>query len=259
MYNAHTFFSIRLLSQHTCLLHISYYIVFHVLFNIYISFLSTSMMIKRFVETIGGAIERDVAAQELKFYIPDNPSDTAAAAAAQAASAGNSQRAGGGGGGGSSEGGNQRDNTDITTDGLSRVFIHPSSLNFSNTSFHPSNYVLYGERQLSVTPGSGSSNSSNKDGTPLGKAYIRDVSEVSPFPLLFFGGKLEAQYLQGTVTVDGWLRFSAPGRIVALVQALRRALDSLLLEKISDPLRDISTARELDAVCQLLATDGLSG
>ena len=44
---------------------------------------------------------------------------------------------------------------------------------------------------------------------------------MSAFPLLFFGGKLEARYLEGTVTVDGWIRFSAPGKIVALIQVSR--------------------------------------
>ena len=160
---------------------------------------------------------------------------------------------------------------DASTAGLERVFIHPSSVNFANTAFRPSNYLLYGERQLSVTlggggsAGAGSSSSAAATGS-TDRAYIRDTSEVvlpchfalsvslyslsiqsllqpnvtltyyslmpfpalvpplsphlqvSAFPLLFFGGKLEAQYLEGTVTVDGWIRFSAPGKIVALIQ-----------------------------------------
>ncbi len=96
---------------------------------------------------------------------------------------------------------------DISTDGMYRVFIHPSSVNFSNTSFGASNFILYGETSLATNLGQISS-----------KSYVRDVTEVSVFPLLFFGGKLEAQYLHGTLTVDGWMRFSASGKLVALLQ-----------------------------------------
>ena len=80
---------------------------------------------------------------------------------------------------------------DICTEGLSRVFVHPSSLHAQNATFRASNFVLYGERSLS-----GSSAGS------AGRAFIRDVTEASPFALLFFGGRVEAQYLQGTATLD---------------------------------------------------------
>ena len=140
---------------------------------------------------------------------------------------------------------------DASTSGLRRVFVHPSSVNFSNTAYRPSNFVLYGERQLSVSLNAHAA-------TPNEKAYICDVSEISPLPLLFFGGVLEAQYVEGTVSVDGWIRFAAPGKIVALVQALRRAFDALLLDKIDRPHEcDVESSVELRAVCRLLASDGL--
>ncbi len=52
-------------------------------------------------------------------------------------------------------------------------------------------------------------------------------------------------------------RFSATGRIVALVQAIRRAFDQLLEDKILRPDVDISSSPVLDVTCQLLETDGL--
>ena len=171
---------------------------------------------KRFVEVMGSALERDVQGKELKFFIPEHPDDVVASGTTD----------------------------DICTQGMQRVFIHPSSINFSNASFRASPFVLYGERVMSTN-------------TVNPMAYIRDTTEVTAFPLLFFGGKLEAKYLEGTVTVDSWIKFSAPGRLVALVQALRKALDHLLMRKIADPTFDLSSSGELEAVCRLLDKNGL--
>lgn len=38
------------------------------------------------------------------------------------------------------------------------------------------------------------------------KAYIKDITEVSPISLLLFGGRIDVQYFNGIVTVDGWIR-----------------------------------------------------
>jgi hypothetical protein len=135
---------------------------------------------------------------------------------------------------------------DINVSAMQRVFLHPSSVNFSNINFRASNFVLYGERQLVVQPASDTY-----------KLFLRDTTEVTAFALLFFGGKLETQFLDGIVTIDGWIRFSATGRIVALVQAIRRAFDQLLEDKILRPDMDISASPVLDVTCQLLETDGL--
>jgi len=186
---------------------------------------------KRFVDVMGSALERDVKGKELKFFIPVQADEGGAGVAAAAAASGGEREA-------------DPDNFDIDTKGMLRVFIHPSSINFDNASFQSSPFVLYGERQLSANAMSE-------------RAYIRDTTEVTAFPLLFFGGKLEAQYAEGTVTVDGWIKFSAPGRLVALVQALRRAVDSLLLRKMADPSVDLNGSVELAAACRLLASGGM--
>jgi hypothetical protein len=194
---------------------------------------------KRYVETLGGAIEKNVSAVELKFYIQENNninnninnndnnnSSLTAAKYIKKDADGNIIA------------------DDISTDGLQRVFLHPSSVNFKNIKFTSSNFVLFGESQLS-------SNVSSP------KTFLRDTTEITAYSLLFFGGKLEAQYLEGTVTVDSWIKFSAPGRICSLVQALRRDLDSLISEKLADPTTDITKSSALEAVCSLLSTDGL--
>lgn len=47
-------------------------------------------------------------------------------------------------------------------------------------------------------------------------------------------------------------RYFAPGRVVALVRALRRALDDLLDAKIDDPTTDVSVSPVTKAVVALL-------
>lgn len=180
---------------------------------------------KRFVETIGGNLEKSVEAIELKFYLPEKNEES------------NNKSA-------ISEKFKQK-NIDIATDEMTRVFVHPSSICFKNNAYNSSNYVLYGEKQLSFNLQKES------------KIYLRNVSEMGPYALLLFGGKLEAQYLDGTITVDNWIRFSAPGRIVALIQLLRKRLDELLEEKIVDPSVNIFDSKVLEAACSLLTTDGL--
>ena len=129
---------------------------------------------------------------------------------------------------------------EIDMEGLFRVFIHPSSVNFSNTQFGKSRYLLYGDIGISSSPG-----------MPP-KAFLRDTTEVAVYPLLFFGGKLEAQFLQGTITIDGWIKFAASGKMVALVQALRRAFDAILTEKIENPDLDHHSNKVVKIVCNLL-------
>jgi len=191
---------------------------------------------KRFADVMGSALEKDVQGKELKFFIPMPSEDETGSAVAAEASADSA----------ASKSVSHPEDFDIDTRHLLRVFIHPSSVNFDNARFQASPFVLYGERQL-ATNASASSD----------KAYIRDTTEVTAFPLLFFGGKLEAQYSEGTVTIDGWIKFSAPGRLVALVQALRRAVDALLLRKIADPSFNLGESVELAACCKLLAGGGM--
>jgi hypothetical protein len=136
-------------------------------------------------------------------------------------------------------------NIDIATDEMTRAFVHPTSICFSNSAYNSSNFILYGDKQLNIN--------TQKET----KIYLRNVTEIGPYALLLFGGKLEAQYLDGTITIDNWIRFSAPGRIVALIQLLRKRLDDLLEEKINNTDINIINSKVLNAACKLLATDGL--
>lgn len=150
---------------------------------------------RRFVEVAGGAVERDLQAKELKFYIPlsaadgSNSGNGAASVSTASAVAGAK----------SADKAVDKRNIDICTDDQMRVFINPSSSNFSNSSFKESNFIMYGERQLV-------SYHNATTGVPDTKVYLRDTTEASAFALLFFGGKLETDYCDGTVTVDGWIR-----------------------------------------------------
>lgn len=139
---------------------------------------------KRFVEVMGGAVERDLQAKELKFYIPQMSLTNATGGPASAAAAAVKVP--------------DKRNIDIDVTDKHRVFIHPSSTNFTNSSFKESNFLMYGERQL-VTYNSNT-------GGQESKIYLRDTTEASAFALLFFGGVLEVDYSDGTVTVDEWIR-----------------------------------------------------
>ena len=135
---------------------------------------------RRFVEVAGGAVERDLQARELKFYIPSVSSGADGVEQRRQV---------------------EKRDFDISTQGQQRVFLHASTANYSNSAFRESNFVMYGERQLVTYINQGAGNTGSES-----KVYLRDTSEVTAFALLFFGGKLEADYTDGTVTVDGWIR-----------------------------------------------------
>lgn len=181
---------------------------------------------KRFVEMLGGNLEKSVEAIELKFYLPEKND------AFESKVSNISEKY-------------KQQNIDIATDEMTRVFVHPTSICFSSSSYNSSNFIVYGDKQLSFN--------AQKES----KIYMRNIAEIGPYALLLFGGKIEAQYLDGTITVDNWIRFSAPGKIVAIIQLLRRRLDDLLEEKINNTDANIINTKILKAVWKLLATDGL--
>ena len=50
--------------------------------------------------------------------------------------------------------------------------------------------------------------------------FLHDCTVVEPYPLLFFGGKLETQDDEGShvISMDGIVKFHAPPRIAQLIQ-----------------------------------------
>jgi ATP-dependent RNA helicase DHX57 len=119
-----------------------------------------------------------------------------------------------------------------------RVFIHPSSANFSNGNY--SCPILVYNSLLRTS-----------------KPFLRDVTECSAYSLLLFGGTLEVKASKGTISVDGWVELSANARIGTLVGGLRMRLDKLMTEKAKDPSFDIAGSKEMQLIVKLIASDGL--
>ena len=165
----------------------------------------------KYAETSEGAVEKAGIAKELKFY---------------------------------TRGGN--DDSDATKNTMKfyhgvpeeRVFVHPSSANFSVGNYSCPWLVYY---QLVRTS----------------KPFMRDVTECSNYDLLLFGGKVEVIAAEGLIVVDDYVRMSANARIAALIGGLRRKVDDLLSKKISNPSYDVVNSLEMKLIVKLLRTDGL--
>ena len=118
-----------------------------------------------------------------------------------------------------------------------RVFIHPSSFNFAVGSYYCPWLVYHSMVRTS-------------------KPFLRDVSECSAYSLLLFGGDLEVQANEGTVTINKWVQFDAKARIGSLIGGLRQRVDSLLKKKIDDPEFDLAGTSEMKLIVKLLVSDG---
>lgn len=118
-----------------------------------------------------------------------------------------------------------------------RVFVHPSSVNFSVSRFE-SGWLVYTELVETTKP------------------FLRDTSMVPVYAMLFFGGAIDANAVRGTLTVDGWARFKAPGKVAVLVRELQAEVRRVLLQKIRNPGGDVSSNPALLALQRLVATDG---
>lgn len=118
-----------------------------------------------------------------------------------------------------------------------RVFLHPSSINFSTGKFE-SGWLAYSEL------------------VQTSKVFVRESSMVPVYALLLFGGDLLVHHDQGLVRVDGWATFKAPGRIAVLVRELRAEAAALLQRKIEDPSLELGRSRVVEAMHHLLSTDG---
>ncbi|KDO33210.1 hypothetical protein SPRG_02022 [Saprolegnia parasitica CBS 223.65] len=119
-----------------------------------------------------------------------------------------------------------------------RVFLHPSSINFTLGQFE-SPWLMY------------------TDLVQTSRLFVRQSTMVAPYALLLFGGALHVQHEKGLIVVDDWIRFNAVARIGVLVKSLRLHLDRFLTKKIEDPSLDISKSSLVDAICHLLITEGL--
>ena len=116
------------------------------------------------------------------------------------------------------------------------AYLHPSVLSFSSKRL-PSRYCCYHE--IIQTK----------------KLYVRDMTVVSPFALLLFGGKLQVYHTDGIMTVDTWLKFRISRIAATLIKYLRSEMETMLLQKIVSPSQSLTgiphTKAIVDAICAL--------
>jgi len=198
---------------------------------------------QRYIKALGGAVTVDGHARELKFFIRvDNTN-------------------GGGGGGGDADdddgsiSGSSSSHGGVRSLPEERVFIHPGSANFSSPTYSVP-FLVYNEIVRSS------------------KNFVRDCTEASPYALLLAAREIGVVHGDGggggssTLVLDGWARFSAVGRIAALVTALKERIDGLLDDAISGGNgedeewesggRRLAECPEAKVLVALISTEGMS-
>lgn len=61
---------------------------------------------------------------------------------------------------------------------------------------------------------------------------------------------------EGLLRVDKWMVFRSPASIGALVRRLREQVDAALADKLSNPALQLTENKAVEAIMQLLSTDG---
>ena len=125
-----------------------------------------------------------------------------------------------------------------TKDGF--VHVHPSSVNYNVRNFQ-SPYLIYHEK------------------VKTSKVFIRDCSMVTVYPLLLFGGaNISIDMYQGDFILsvdDGWIKFLASSpQIAELLKELRKEMDQLLEDKISQPDMDLLTLPRGSKIINCIST-----
>ena len=168
---------------------------------------------QKYAETVEGAVQKQGDAKELKFFTrTENDSSTANA--------------------------EKHINTRYHGIPEERVFIHPSSANFSNGDYSCPWIVYHNLVRTS-------------------KPFLRDANECNIYDLLLFGGSLEVSSSEGIIIIDNYVRLSANARIGALIRGLRTKVDDILRQKVANPSMDLAKSVEMKLIVKLLRTDGL--
>ena len=174
---------------------------------------------KKYYEVASGAIEKTPEARELRFYCKSESvagvADTKAQNTADVNALGKIKQA------------STRE----------RVFLHPSSVNFSEGGFI-SPWLVYFQK------------------VRTSKIFIRDSTMVPPYALLLFGGSLRVEHTRNKIVVDDWMYFNTPARVGVLIRELRSELECLLSQKMENPHLEISSSPLIDAVTMLLGKSG---
>ena len=154
----------------------------------------------KYAETSEGTVQKDGVAKELKFYTRGNNEPESGDA-----------------------------NKSITKHyhGVpeERVFIHPSSANFS-VGDYSCPWIVYHELVRTSKP------------------FLRDANECNIYDLLLFGGSLQVSSSEGLIIIDNYVRLSANARIGALIGGLRKKVDEILSKKVADPSLDVAKSVE---------------
>eukprot|EP00210_Caulerpa_lentillifera_P007174 g6864.t1 len=109
-------------------------------------------------------------------------------------------------------------NESYWSDGTSRIQIHKSCVNshLSNGEFqYP--YFVYLEK------------------VKIRDVTVRDCTVVSPVSLLLFGGTLHVHHTDNAILIDDKIPIRAAAPIAVMFKKLRSVVDSLILQKISNP------------------------
>eukprot|EP00981_Chlorochromonas_danica_P001839 scaffold386_cov174-Ochromonas_danica.AAC.13 len=113
-----------------------------------------------------------------------------------------------------------------TTSLLQRAFVHGSSLNADNTTFYSCNYLVYADKYIPPSSSSTSNNNnSNSDGE---KVFLQYTSEIIPWALLLFAGKMNYQYKEQSLVIDDYIHFQCSEETFIVLSTLQSVLDSLL-------------------------------
>ncbi|XP_033752111.1 ATP-dependent RNA helicase DHX29-like isoform X2 [Pecten maximus] len=90
------------------------------------------------------------------------------------------------------------------------------------------------------------------------KVYLREVTLVSPFSLLLFGGDIHVQHTDQLVTVDDRISFTTFAKTGVMFRELRNLLDKLLEKKLAKPSLDLLGDKVIVLICELLWSERTS-
>ncbi|KAG9026944.1 hypothetical protein FRB95_008310 [Tulasnella sp. JGI-2019a] len=126
-----------------------------------------------------------------------------------------------------------------------RVFIHPQSIMFDTLDTVKSRFFAYFAKSMTT------------------KVFLRDVTEVSLYGLMLFGGPISVDHIGGGLTLggkNGWIRLKALPRIGVLMNQLSRLLDAQLAEALDKAdMMDLGRNNDvINAMLALLSGDGVT-
>ena len=129
----------------------------------------------------------------------------------------------------------------FTADGMTEVYIHPSSVTgqMKRRDFtYP--FLLYVEKMKTT------------------QTYLRDITMVSPYSLVLFGGNSYYNTEYKELILDDWVSFACAETDAVLLKRLREQIESALWSKVNDPtyVWDSTSTNVVKAMEKLLQDEG---